>query len=75
MDKQMQDLIASARRSVPEIGELFDQHQHLDREVAELSERPHLTPEESLELIRLKKEKLKLRDALQSMLHQQQASA
>ncbi len=74
MDEQTLKLIISARKSDSEIGELFDQHQSLDREVSALSERPHLTPGETLDLARLKKEKLKLRDALEEMLHQRESA-
>ncbi len=70
MDERTLKVIASARGADPHVGELFDQHQSLARKVSALSERPHLTPEEILDLARMKKEKLKLKDALEGMLNE-----
>ena len=53
---------------------LITEHRKLDEKVTELSDQPFLTPEQSLELIRLKKEKLRLKDLIASM-EQKQKSA
>ena len=51
------------------------EHRDLDERVADLTGRTHLTPEEDLELHRLKKEKLRLRDKLEEMIQHQPKSA
>ncbi|MBI4082099.1 MAG: YdcH family protein [Candidatus Lambdaproteobacteria bacterium] len=74
MDEQTLKMIDSVRATHPQIGLLLDQHRDLDRHVSELSARAHLTPEEEIELARLKKEKLHVRDLIETMLPHQQAS-
>jgi len=46
---------------------LVHEHRLLDERVHELAVQEHLTPEESLELDRLKKEKLKLKDMISQL--------
>ncbi|MBI3992916.1 MAG: YdcH family protein [Candidatus Lambdaproteobacteria bacterium] len=70
MDQRTLDLIDAARKAHPELESLVSSHHELDAQVSHLTERGHLTPEETLELSRLKKEKLKIRDQIEDILHQ-----
>jgi uncharacterized protein YdcH (DUF465 family) len=73
MDQQMIGRIEAMRKNHPEVDSLMEAHRTLDAQVAALTERPHLTPEEALELSRLKKEKLRIKDRLEEMLHARSA--
>lgn len=69
MDQQLLGRIAAIRQSHPEVDSLMEAHKSLDTQVVALNERSHLTPEENVELARLKKEKLRIKDQLEGMVH------
>lgn len=48
----------------PEVKDLFEKHQELDRKVAELSEKRYLTSEEEIKLKEMKKEKLYIKEEI-----------
>jgi uncharacterized protein YdcH (DUF465 family) len=73
MDQHMISRIEAMRKDHPEVESLLDAHRTLDEKVVALAERSHLTPEETLELARLKKEKLRVKDKLEQMLHARSA--
>lgn len=61
------------RQHHPEVDSLLQVHRTLDEQVLALSERSHLTAEETLELVRLKKEKLRIKDRLEQMVQARSA--
>ncbi len=69
MDQRTLEMIDSARKANPELDSLVNSHQDLDVKVMHLTERGHLSPEETVELSRLKKEKLRIRDRIEEILH------
>ena len=73
MDQHLISRIEAMRRTHPEVDSLMEAHRVLDSQVAALVERSHLTPEENLNLVRLKKEKLRIRDRLESLVQMNQA--
>jgi uncharacterized protein YdcH (DUF465 family) len=73
MDQQMLARLETMRKHNPQVGPLVDMHRDLDGKVLALNERTHLTPEEEVELARLKKEKLRIKDQLEHMLHARSA--
>lgn len=73
MDQHVQEQLEALRKTDPEVDSLFRAHRDLDEQVALLSEKSFLTPEEDVELHRLKKEKLRLKDKLEAALHQKSA--
>jgi uncharacterized protein YdcH (DUF465 family) len=73
MDQYLIGRIEAMRRTHPEVDSLMEAHRVLDGQVAALVERSHLTPEENLNLVRLKKEKLRIRDRLESLVQMSQA--
>jgi hypothetical protein len=73
MDSHVQEQLEVLRKSDPEVDILVREHRALDEKVTDLASKDHLTPEEDLELHRLKKEKLRLRDKLEVMIHQKSA--
>ena len=73
MDQHLISRIEAMRRTHPEVDSLMEAHRVLDSQVAALVERSHLTPEENLNLVRLKKEKLRIRDRLESLAQMNQA--
>jgi uncharacterized protein YdcH (DUF465 family) len=73
MDQQMISRIEAMRHDHPEVDSLMEAHRSLDERVGALTERSHLTPEENVELVRLKKEKLRIKDQLEQMLHARSA--
>lgn len=75
MDQKTLELIESLRHADPRLNELMSTHQELNRQVDQLNTRSFLTDEEHQELSRLKKEKLKVRDHIETIVHDQKASA
>ncbi len=73
MDPQVEERLEVLRKTNPEVDALLHQHRSLDEQVGDLTAKPHLTPEEDMELHRLKKEKLQLKDRIESFLHAQSA--
>jgi hypothetical protein len=74
MDPHVQDQLEALRKTDPEVDSMIREHRALDEQVAHLSEKSHLTPEEEVELHRLKKEKLRLKDRLEAAIHQQKSA-
>ena len=74
MDQRVQDQLEALRKTDPEVDTLVREHRALDEQVTSLSEKPFLTPEEDVELHRLKKEKLRLKDKLEAVIHQQKSA-
>ncbi|MBW1709338.1 MAG: DUF465 domain-containing protein [Deltaproteobacteria bacterium] len=68
MEKRDEELIASLLDEEPELKELMAQHRALGERVDELSKRPYLTTEETMEKKRLQKLKLSGRDRIESIL-------
>lgn len=75
MDPRVQEQLETLSKTDPELAALVQEHRALDAKVNDLAAKPHLTPEEDLELHRLKKEKLLLKDRLEAAIHQQRQSA
>ncbi len=74
MDQRELDELKAAGNNHPEIETLLREHRTLDDKVGELSERPFLSPDQHLELSRLKKEKLRIKDRIEEIA-QHKASA
>lgn len=70
MDQRTLDMIDSASKLNPELQTLVSTHRNLDGKVDELSERVNLSADESVELKRLKIEKLRIRDQIEIIIHQ-----
>jgi uncharacterized protein YdcH (DUF465 family) len=73
MDSSTLEQIERLQRSDPRIESLVERHTTLEDRIRLLMHRDHLTPSESVELIRLKKEKLGVRDEIESLLHAKSA--
>jgi uncharacterized protein YdcH (DUF465 family) len=69
MDNTTMDQIARMQRSDPRIESLVERHSVLEDRIRAVGVRDHLTPSETVELARLKKEKLSVRDEIESLLH------
>ena len=74
MDQHVQDQLEALRKTDPEVDSLLREHRTLDDKVADLTSKSYLTPEEDLELHRLKKEKLLLKDKIEAVLHQRKSA-
>ena len=68
MDANNQELGGDAQE-VLSVDALVQKHRTLDETVAELSGRSYLTPEDDMELARLKKEKLHIKDQIAELSH------
>lgn len=66
MDANNQELSNSAQEAIS-IDALIQEHRTLDEKVSELSERAFLTEEDHMNLARLKKEKLRVKDRIAVM--------
>ena len=73
MDQNAQQL-ETLRKADPEVDSLLREHRTLDDQVSNLTNKSFLTPNEDLELHRLKKEKLRLKDRINAVLHQQKSA-
>ncbi len=74
MDQRVQEKLDELRKTDPEVDALVREHRSLDDKVADLSGKSHLTPDEDLELHRLKKEKLRLKDKIEAVIQQQKSA-
>ncbi len=52
----------------PEIKELFDKHQALENEVAQISQKVYLTPQEEVKVKQLKREKLYIKEQIYKLI-------
>jgi len=73
MDTTTLEQIAALQRSDPRIESLVERHTSLEERIRMLLQRDHLTPGETVELARLKKEKLGVKDEIESLLHAKSA--
>ncbi len=64
---EQQEQTDPRNNSEKDIGSLMNQHRSLDEQVTNLATKSYLTPEEDLELHRLKKEKLRLKDKIEAV--------
>ena len=73
MDSSTMEQISRMPRSDPRIESLVERHVTLEDRIRFLTARDHLTPAESVEMARLKKEKLGVRDEIETLLHAKSA--
>lgn len=69
-----EELKAQLMASNDEFQNLMQRHAEMDRRVSELEGLEHLTEQEQLEEVQLKKQKLHLKDRINEMLHGKPAS-
>jgi uncharacterized protein len=62
------ELVMRLARENEEFSRMVREHQELDRKVAELEARPYLSPDEEVELKRIKKLKLAGKDRMEAIL-------
>ena len=74
MDANTIRLIEAARKNNPMLEQLYQAHNELNRKVDVLNDRVHLSAEEEVELHRLKKEKLAIRDQIEQIVHARQSA-
>ncbi len=68
MDKE---LVRKYAEKDPEIRELFERHQALERELEELVRKAYLTTEEEVRKKQIQKEKLALKDRIYALIKRQ----
>ena len=70
MEQKAIEQLEAMRKDNPQVDLLLREHRTLDDQVGELANKSFLTTEEEVELHRLKKEKLKLKDKIEDILQQ-----
>ncbi|MCU4139085.1 MAG: hypothetical protein MW689_000874 [Thermodesulfobacteria bacterium] len=65
MDKEV---IKQFSKRYPDIKELFEKHQALENEVAQISQKNYLTPNEEIKIKQLKKEKLYVKEQIYKLI-------
>ena len=70
MERSLQEHLMATNE---EFRRLANEHSNHARRLDDLASRPYLTEQEQIEAIRLKKLKLRLKDEMQSILHQTSA--
>jgi uncharacterized protein YdcH (DUF465 family) len=65
MDKE---LIRKFSKKYEDIRDLFEKHQVLENEVAQISQKNYLTPEEELKVKQLKREKLYIKERIYKLI-------
>jgi len=73
MDQRTLEQLEAIRKDHPEVDDLLREHRTLDEKVTDLDNKTRLSAEEDLELHQLKKEKLRIKDAIESLIHQKSA--
>jgi uncharacterized protein len=73
MVKTTDELKAHLMETSEQFRLLAQQHSDYSRRLSELEARPHLTSEEQVEEVKLKKMKLRLKDQMQEMLNRYRA--
>ena len=73
MDLRNQELGGNVQEA-NSVDSLVREHRMLDEKVAELSERSFLSADDNLELARLKKEKLRVKDRIATMSGQEKSA-
>ncbi len=68
MDKE---LVKQYAEKDPQIKELFEKHQALERELEELVKKPYLSSQEEWRKKQIQKEKLALKDQIYALIKQQ----
>jgi uncharacterized protein YdcH (DUF465 family) len=65
-EEEIKEHLISAK---PEFRRLVEEHKYCEAQLEELLKRHHMTEQDHLEEIRLKKKKLHLKDQMNSMVH------
>jgi hypothetical protein len=65
-----EEIVELLKRENEEFRRLYQEHRELDNQIAELSRKHYLTPEEEVEEKRIKKEKLYRKDRIAEMIRQ-----
>jgi len=69
MEQHDRSLVESLVNENPRFRKLFEEHQILEKELVQLDERPHLTPEEEFERKKIQKLKLAGKDEMELILN------
>lgn len=59
-----EDIIEVLKKENKEFSRIYDEHRKLDSQLAEFNKQSFLTPEEEVEILRIKKEKLYKKDKI-----------
>jgi len=62
------EIIKEFSKKYPDIKDLFEKHQALENEVAQISQKIYLTPEEEIRVKQLKKEKLYIKEQIYKLI-------
>jgi len=62
------EIVKEFSKKYPDIKDLFEKHQALENEVAQISQKIYLTPEEELRVKQLKKEKLYIKEQIYKLI-------
>jgi len=71
MEQQDNSLVETLFNENPRFRKLYEQHQILEKELFQLDERPHLSPEEEFERKKIQKLKLAGKDEMERILSEQ----
>jgi len=63
-----EDIIEILKKDNEEFSRIYNEHRKLDSQLAEFNKKPYLTPEEDLEMLKIKKEKLYKKDKLAELI-------
>lgn len=74
MTTSQQENTENVDQSAPDIDVMQEEHRSLDEKVNHLSGKSHLTADEDLELHRLKKEKLRLKDKIEAVMQHKESA-
>ncbi|PLY03671.1 MAG: DUF465 domain-containing protein [Desulfuromonas sp.] len=70
MQEQERVLVEKLVSENPRFRKLYEEHQFFEKELVELEDRPHLTPEDELEQKKIKKLKLAGKEEMELILQQ-----
>ncbi len=65
-----EEIIEILKKENEEFSRLYNEHRKLDSQLAEFNKKPYLTPEEDIEMSRIKKEKLYKKDRIAELIRE-----
>jgi uncharacterized protein YdcH (DUF465 family) len=65
-----EEIVEALKNENEDFKRLYSEHRDMDTQLSELNKKTHLSPEDEVEVLRIKKEKLKKKDKIADIVRQ-----